>query len=855
VTTREEQQLEDVAQRLIEAEATIKALLSGQIDAVVDSRNQTPVLLARAQDALRASEERYRRIVETANEGVWMIDAANKTTFMNRRMAQMLGCEADMGVGRSPFEFLDEAGRATLAAYIEQPEMAQMEVRYIRTDGTSVWALLGVTPVFDSAGRYDGSLAMVMDITDRKRAAEAWEELSHRTERRERMLTTTLSSITDFAYIYDRQGRFLFANQPLLNLWGVTLEEAVGKNFLDLGYPEALAAHMQRQVQEVFETKKGLTDERPYTNPAGLNGFYEYIFSPVIGADGTVEFVAGITRDITGRREAESELRTAKDAAEVANKAKSQFLANMSHEIRTPMNGIIGMTDLVLDTDLTAEQRENLGIVKSSADSLLTIVNDILDFSRVEARKLDLDPIDFNLRDAVEDTAAAAALRAQQKGLELIVDVGSAVPHTLRGDAGRLRQILVNLLGNAIKFTDRGEVVLRVAREVQAPQDCVSLHFTVTDTGIGIPLDRQQRIFEAFTQGDGSITRAYGGTGLGLTISSQLVQLMGGRLWVESEAGRGSTFHFTAHFSPAKAMATMEAVRDAVDLRGLPVLVVDDNATQRRVLKQILIGWSMVPTLAASVPEALAALRLAQESGRAFPLVLTDFEMPGADGSILAETIQKDPLIASAAVVMLASISQLGDAARYRELGIAACLPKPIRPSELRGAVLSALGAQAATQDRHVVSARPSLRAPHGPGRILVVEDNRVNQLVAKRLLERGGHTVIVANNGLEALAILDDAAPAGFGCVLMDLEMPEMGGLECTSIIRGREQTTGSHLPIIAMTAHAMEGNAARCLAAGMDAYLSKPLEPNHFLDVVDRHLRIASNPAYRPVFPQRTG
>ena len=851
----EERQPADLAQRLAEAEATIEALLSGQIDAVVDSRNQTPVLLARAQDALRASEERYRRIVETANEGVWMIDAANKTTFMNRRMAQMLGCEADLGVGRSPAEFLDEAGRATFTAHTQRAEAHQVEVRFMRADGTSVWTLLETTPVFDGSGRYDGSLAMVMDITDRKRAAEELAELSRRTQRRERILTTTLSSISDFAYIYDREGRFLFANQPLLNLLGITLEQAVGRNFFDLGYPEALAEQLQRQVQEVFETKTGLTDETPYTSPAGLNGCYEYIFSPAIGADGTVEFVVGTTRDITERKAAEAELRTAKDAAEVANRAKSEFLANMSHESRTPMNGIIGMTDLVLDTDLTVEQRENLGIVKSSADSLLTIINDILDFSRVEAHKLDLEPIDFNLHDAIGDTAAAVALRAQQKGLELIVDVGPAVPHTLRGDAGRLRQILVNLLGNAIKFTHRGEVVLRVAREAAPSQDDILLHFTVADTGIGVPLDRQERIFRAFTQGDGSITRTYGGAGLGLTIASQLVQLMGGRLWVESEAGRGSTFHFTGHFAPTEALATMEAVPDGFDLRGIPVLVVANNATYRGILEQILIGWRMIPTLAASAPEALAVLRLAQESGRAFPLVLTDFQMPDADGVILAEAIKKDPVVAGAAVVILTSVGQPGEATWCRELAIAASLPKPIRPSELRGAVLAALGVRAAIREQPVVAASPVPREAHKPGRILVVEDNRVNQLVARRLLEKGGHRVNVANNGLEALAILDDPASAGFGCVLMDLQMPGMGGLECTAIIRGREQTTGSHLPIIAMTAHAMEGDAARCLSAGMDAYLSKPLEPNRFLEVVERHLVTSSSPVCYPMLPLCAG
>jgi two-component system, sensor histidine kinase and response regulator len=578
----------------------------------------------------------------------------------------------------------------------------------------------------------------------------------------------------------------------------------------------------------------------------------------VLGVVGAIVVLAAagwmVSRDAAARSESEEalrgseeRLRLAKNVAEGANRAKSEFLANMSHEIRSPMNGVIGMTDLVLDTELTAEQREFLRIVKSSADALLIVINDILDVSKMEAGKLELDPIDFNPRDAIGDTRNMVAWRAHEKGLELIVDVDAAVQHTLTGDPGRLRQVLVNLLGNAIKFTRQGEIVLRVTTEAATPQGVV-LAFSVSDTGIGIPRDRQQSVFEAFTQADSSTTRIYGGTGLGLTISSQLVHLMGGRIWLESDPGRGSTFHFTARFALAAAPAAPAPVLDAIDLRGVSVLIVDDNAPHRRRLEEMLSGWDMVPTLVGSAPEALATLQLAQESGRPFRLVVADARMPDADGFSLAEALQTDPAIANGTVVILTSAGEPGDAARCRELGVAAYLTKPIKRSDLREAILSALGLQPAHKERPLLVTRHSLREARRAGRILLVEDNPVNQLVARRVLETRGYTIVTANNGQEALAILDAAAFVGFVCVLMDVQMPEMDGFQCTALIRKREQMTGGRLPIIAITAHAMEGDEARCLAAGMDGYLSKPIQPDELFDLVERHAGISSVPISRP-------
>jgi two-component system sensor histidine kinase/response regulator len=516
-------------------------------------------------------------------------------------------------------------------------------------------------------------------------------------------------------------------------------------------------------------------------------------------------------------RTVNAELLTARDKALEGSRAKSEFLANMSHEIRTPMNGIIGMTELALDSTLDVAQRECLETVKSSAASLLALLNDILDFSKLESQKLELESISFSMVDLVGDALKPLALIADRKGLELIADVAADVPPGVEGDPGRIGQIIANLVGNAIKFTEHGHVLLQV-RCVEQPADRVRLHFSVSDTGIGIPASKHATIFEAFSQADGSTTRRFGGTGLGLTISSTLVHLMNGRIWVESEPGHGSTFHFTATL-PVVDLPTWTA--DPM-LIGLPVLIVDDNDVNRRIFLDLLSRWQMEPSAADSGAAALAALAEAAGRGHPFALVLLDANMPGMDGFAVAEQMVAHPELGGATIMMLTSSGPFGDSTRCRELGIRAYLTKPIRHTDLFKACCQTLKLQPSSRsadpriDSHDVSVVPA--------RVLLAEDNIVNQRVAVGLLTRRGHIVDVVNNGFEALAAM---ASCSYDVVLMDVQMPEMGGIEATRSIRAREASTGCHARIVALTAHAMEGDRERYLEAGMDGYLAKPINP----------------------------
>ena len=816
---------------------------------------------------VQSQTEIIRTTLESTADGILVVDAHNQTVLWNQKFAEMWRIPEEVLRSRSAHQRLN-----AVMDQLKNPEEFKAKTELLAANPSDqsddvIEFLDG--RVFERhseprhvGGRTEGRVWGFRDVTDRMRAEQA---LRVRSEQQAAVAVLGQAALTESKLDSVLETASVLVMRTLgVDRCGILELEEDGEWFVtragagDGARPIGQRARVRESeegrtlraetpvIVEAHQTESGLRstvsvsvagDRQAWgVLSAGCSSQRNFTSEDV----NFLQAMANVLASAAHRQRAEGKLSLAKDAAEAANRAKSEFLANMSHEVRTPMNGILGMTELILDTDLSPEQRENIHIVRTSAEALLTVINDVLDFSKIEAGRLELDETAFNLRDFIDEVMRSFALQAHQKGLELACDVKLNVPTVCEGDPTRLRQILNNLIGNALKFTERGEVVLEVDAPEPPAEGRVELHFVVRDTGIGIAPEKQELIFDPFCQADSSTTRKYGGTGLGLTVSGRLVHMMGGEISVRSEPGKGSDFHFTAKVGLASATAVPDNT-DAVQLTGKRALVVDDNATNRRILDDILKGWGLEVVTVDGAREALAALDEYRRLGCPFELMITDGQMPETDGFQLAEKVKENPNFASLLIIMLTSSGQRGDVQRCRETDISAYLTKPVRQSELREAIYAAFGRRMAGLLGPAVVTKHVLREARAAAsrRILLAEDNHVNQILAVRLLERRGHRVVVAQNGREAVQFLEKDH---FDLVLMDVQMPEMDGFEATAEIRRKEEKTGRRTRILAMTARAMKGDEERCLASGMDGYIAKPIHAEELYRLLEQTITDAA-------------
>jgi PAS domain S-box-containing protein len=779
----------------------------------------------KAEQVLKDSQALYSSLVENLPVHVLRKDVDGRFTFANQSFCDLLGKPLEDIVGKTDFDLYPEE----LAQKYHQDDQRVVETGELfeaieenKKQGETRYVEVMKSAVRDAGGKIVGVQVIFWDVTERKTAEKdlAYERF---------LLETLMDNSPDYIYFKDIESRFIRISKALADYFKLEeASDAIGKTDLDI-YDTDRARQYLSDEQQIMKTGKAVVNkEEEQAWPNGRARWVSTSKVPLRNPEGQVIGTFGISRDVTDRKQAEKLLQAAKEAAEVASRAKSEFLATMSHEIRTPMNGIIGMIDLLLGANPTDQQRTYLELASQSAETLLRLINDILDFSKIEAGKFELESVGFKLRDTLGDTLQTLAGRASEKNLELTYHIPPEIPDDLIGDPGRLCQIIVNLTGNAIKFTEQGEIAVRVELESLVDGE-VRLHFSVSDTGPGIPPEKERLIFEAFRQADSSMSRRYGGTGLGLAISSHLVEMMKGRMWLDSKKGQGSTFRFAAVFYLQKD-APIQPATGPVTLHGLRVLVVDDNRTNRLILDEMLKNWRMTPTIVDSGRSALKEMDEAVKAGEPFHLALLDGMMPQMDGFELAERIRQTPDISKTTLIVLSSAGNLSGSARCRELGIDYCLMKPVKQSELLDSIVAALSV--ATADEAGPAAAAQYPQSTTSLRILLAEDGLVNQKVAVNLLERRGHKVTVANNGQEAVDALDIES---FDVVLMDVQMPAVDGFEATAIIRRREQQSGEHIPIIATTAHAMKGDRERCIEAGMDGYIAKPIRAKDLHDTIE--------------------
>ncbi|HEY2411152.1 MAG TPA: response regulator [Pirellulaceae bacterium] len=772
-----------------------------------------------AEQARRETEAIYKSLIESLPLNVFRKDMAGRFVDGNQRFCDTIGKPLDAIIGKGDPDFFPpeqvQKYRRDDMHVMETGEVLEDVEAYIKQSGEKLYVQVLKAPVRDASGQIVGVQGMFWDVSARMKADEA----ARKSDARFRKLVQ--SSLIG-VMVANLDGRIVDANDAFLSIVGYSHQDLAGGNLRwDSLTP---ADHQPGDTVAITQLHTDGTCEPWEKEYIHKDGHRVPVLIGVTMLERGGEECICFVVDIRRQKQTEQELKAAKQAADAANEAKSQFLANMSHEVRTPMNAIIGITELVLNTPLAPKQAEYLRMVMQSAESLLAVINDVLDFSKVESGRVELDNTPFSLRESIGDAVKSLALRSHDKGLELALDVARDVPDWLVGDVGRLRQIVINLVGNAIKFTREGEIVVE-AKLLAQKNHHAELQFCVADTGIGIPADKLNKVFEAFEQADASTTRNYGGTGLGLAIVRRLVDLMQGKTWVESKVGKGSRFYFTVSLELCDEPPLQRPAIRRGAIKGTRALIVDDNATNRRILNEVLTSWELAPAECESASEAITQLRVAYRDGKPFELLLSDVNMPGTDGFTLVEQVRRDPSLADITTIMLTSGEREEDAARCQQLGVAQRLMKPIKQSELHDAILDAMGVEPRKASAGEAAVAPPTTRPL---RLLLAEDSLVNQRLAVGLLERHGHRITIANNGKQAV---DLASGDNFDAILMDVQMPEMDGLEATRVIREQEKQTGRHVPIIAMTAHALKGDRERCLGSGMDEYVSKPVRERQLL------------------------